>query len=434
MHSLIRLLLRFPHVHDYLRKGYADVINRRGAPSGAAGIETSVAEVLPLGPRRSERSDIERINLLLPALSVRHVFGGISTALQLFEGMLGAFSNARIILTDEQNFSHDDNPAFQDWQVMSMDDGDRPGRLVVPAGNRYGRTIAFGPHDHFVATAWWTAELTRQLIEWQGKEFGLESMRRFAYVIQDYEPGFYPWSARYVMADSTYRNPERLIPVFNTSLLRQFFIDEGYGFENASCFEPGLHPVLRATLADVRLGKGPPREKRVLVYGRPQTARNGFPLIIEALKRWIERGAGTEWQFVSLGESHPPIDLGAGRQLISRGKLSIEGYADELARSSIGLSLMVSPHPSYPPMEMAAFGLRVVTNGYKSKDLSQYFSSLVSLPVPDPDSIADCLERLSHLPVEPPDAPSGRFRDYLTGGDDLARLGAEISRQLLPSG
>ena len=39
------------------------------------------------------------------------------------------------------------------------------------------------------------------------------------------------------------------------------------------------------------------------------------------------------------------------------------------ATSAIGISLMVSPHPSYPPLEMAHLGMLVLTNGFGAKDL-----------------------------------------------------------------
>lgn len=35
-----------------------------------------------------------------------------------------------------------------------------------------------------------------------------------------------------------------------------------------------------------------------------------------------------------------------------------------------GISLMSSPHPSYPPLEMSVFGIKVITNNYSNKDLS----------------------------------------------------------------
>lgn len=75
----------------------------------------------------------------------------------------------------------------------------------------------------------------------------------------------------------------------------------------------------------------------------------------------------------------------------SVGKLSLGDYAQLLRTTAVGLSLMASPHPSYPPLEMAHFGLRVVTNGYANKDLSLSHSNISSVSEITPEVIADAL-------------------------------------------
>jgi hypothetical protein len=52
---------------------------------------------------------------------------------------------------------------------------------------------------------------------------------------------------------------------------------------------------------------------------------------------------------------------------------------------------MVSPHPSYPPLEMAAFGMRVVTNGFLDRDLSARSQNIVSVLVPTPERLGFAL-------------------------------------------
>ena len=50
-----------------------------------------------------------------------------------------------------------------------------------------------------------------------------------------------------------------------------------------------------------------------------------------------------------------------------------------LARESdIGISVMCSPHPSYPPLEMAASGMLVVSNRIYNKDLSKINDNFIS--------------------------------------------------------
>jgi len=40
---------------------------------------------------------------------------------------------------------------------------------------------------------------------------------------------------------------------------------------------------------------------------------------------------------------------------------------------------MVSPHPSYPPLEMANLGMLVLTNGFGAKDLSTWHTNITSV-------------------------------------------------------
>lgn len=63
----------------------------------------------------------------------------------------------------------------------------------------------------------------------------------------------------------------------------------------------------------------------------------------------------------------------------SIGKVSLQEYARVMLESKIGISLMVSPHPSYPPLEMSSFGMKVITNKYDNKDLSGFNDNMISL-------------------------------------------------------
>ena len=431
MRSAFRYLMRRPRLHAYLRTLYMEEANRRGAAPRE--IETSIGEVMPLGCRQSDLDGPTRLNLLLPALSVRHVFGGISTALQVFNEVVRADKDARIILTDERAFSRGDNPAMGAWEVVAPEDADRPGRTIVPYGDRFSRTIAVSRRDRFMATAWWTAHLAREVRDWQRSEFGLLRRPPFIYLIQDFEPGFYAWSSRYVLADSTYRKPDETVAVFNTDLLKRFFLDEGYPFDDALVLQPGLNPGLKVELAAGADGSDADRERRIIVYGRPGVERNAFPIIVEGLRKWLQRHPELDWEFVSVGEPHPEVALGAGKKLVSLGKLTIAGYAQEMRRARIGISLMVSPHPSYPPLEMAAFGVSVITNAYKRKDLSNWSNRILSLNDVSPDGVAAALEQLSSGrtdTVERDPSEKADFDRYLEGGTDTRSLAREILGRL----
>lgn len=55
---------------------------------------------------------------------------------------------------------------------------------------------------------------------------------------------------------------------------------------------------------------------------------------------------------------------------------------------------MISPHPSYPPLEMAAYGLEVVTNSFNNKDLSLLTGNITSINILTPENVAQALEQV----------------------------------------
>jgi hypothetical protein len=176
-----------------------------------------------------------------------------------------------------------------------------------------------------------------------------------------------------MLARATYDQPHETIGVYNTSALRDHFHGTGIRFEQEYTFEPRLLPELRAAMA------APPtvRSRTIVVYGRPGTPRNAFPAIVDGLRAWHAANAdASRWELVSVGRSHPDIDLGGGAVLRSIGKLDLDGYAALLRRAAVGISLMISPHPSYPPLEMATLGMLVLTNRFGAKDLSTWHSNI----------------------------------------------------------
>lgn len=55
---------------------------------------------------------------------------------------------------------------------------------------------------------------------------------------------------------------------------------------------------------------------------------------------------------------------------------------------------MVSPHPSYPPLEMAVFDVQVITNSYSNKDMSYFSQNIHSVDNMDPVQIANVLKKI----------------------------------------
>ena len=200
----------------------------------------------------------------------------------------------------------------------------------------------------------WTTFNTLPLLQEQSRVFG-GAPRPYIYIIQEYEPLFYPMSSTHMLARAAFETDWPCWGVFNSSELYAFFTTQGHRLERSFVFEPKISGSLRPFLN----GEAPVKERRILVYGRPSIPRNCFPAVTKGLACWAERHpefAG--WTVVSAGLRHAPITFAPGRAMNSLGKLALEDYAMLLRGSAVGLSLMASPHPSYPPLEMAHFGIR----------------------------------------------------------------------------
>jgi lipopolysaccharide biosynthesis protein len=345
-------------------------------------------ELLPISTRRDEVLR-PRLNLVLPTLHPTHVFGGITTALREFErlaGQLGEEYDRRVIVG---NIPIDletmiEQTAYRLAPLGSPYPECSPALVDVSDWN--GGELPIRAGDIFMATAWWTATSSFELQAAQLRHFGRS--HPVVYFIQDHEPGFYSWSSQFALAKATYASPEKMIALINSEELANFMARH-YAYEKAYVvrYKPSLK--IRTSL------KKMPRERIILIYGRPGTDRNCFSTLCAGLARWqqAEPTRAQEWRIVSAGEEYSAGRVAMVANLEIKGKLTLEDYADFLSRASVGISLMMSPHPSYPPLEMAHAGLRTITNSYECKDLRLRSANIDSLDILTPDTLAEAIAR-----------------------------------------
>ena len=177
--------------------------------------------------------------------------------------------------------------------------------------------------------------------------------RRKFYFMQDYEPMFYAGGDLSMMIEQTYRFGYSCIA--NTPGVGAHYLR--YSPDMIS-FLPGVdrksfHPAPAK----------PAREPwRLVFYGRPQRARNGFFLGIDILKTLKDK-LGPKIEIVSAGADWRAADYGLSGVVENLGLLkTIREVADLYRSADIGLVLMATPHPSYQPLEYMACGCVVATN------------------------------------------------------------------------
>ncbi len=343
----------------------------------------------PLNLVVTPRLDAEpRLNVLIPGVAMRHLSGGPNTALEVAGRLALSGVRVRLISTDAPI---DEEAAPFKTHMRRLLGTDLPADVQLVSANDRAVPLAIGARDLFMATAWWTAQQAKYAVR-------LTQHSRFVYLIQDYEPLLHPASSSQALATETYSLDH--LPVVNSQPLHEYFVRERIGrFADPAFVERSLvfQPAVDRTLFFPVFDRSTRTRKRLLFYARPTNGlRNLFELGVAALEKAVaDRTLDPErWEIVGMGEAFPPVSLGHGATLVPAAWLDLAGYARQMRESDILLSLMLSPHPSYPPLEMAACGGLAVTTAFANKTaeaLAELSANIIGV-LPTVEAISEGLE------------------------------------------
>lgn len=308
----------------------------------------------------------KRVNLLLATIDFKYVFGGYIGMFNLALRLRREGYRARIILHEQTDWK------MEDWrrQIQRY-----PGITTlfddIDVISRFDRSVPIevNPEDRFVATNCWAAHIAHGTAQHFAE-------KRFLFMVQEYEPYFMAMNSISALFQQAYTFPQ--ISLFSTELLRDFFRREGLGVfaqpggdADAIVFSNAIqkfHPT-RAHLQR--------SQRRLLFYARPEehAARNMFELGVIALAMLVRdpRVDLTNWSFHGIGsiDRGNLLELAPGVPLDLVPKTNLQEYIEMMPRFDVGLSLMLTPHPSLVPIEMAAAGMWAVTNTFANKTAQQ---------------------------------------------------------------
>lgn len=323
----------------------------------------NLPQLAPLRHKIIDR-DTTCVILFVPSLSRDTIFGGLATAIRVATE-IGITLDVQICVTDEFEHRLDESDILELISSLHLNPISFRKMLL---NVEYG-TVSFSGKDIFISTAWWTTAKAKQLI----RTTKLPTVKIY-YLVQDFEPLFYAASDLYAAALSTYHEADYLV-VNSVSLATYISHALKLDINPKFVFEPqylkqGL-PVRQ--ISRTRIGA-----LKIVVYGRPSVQRNLFFTMVNSIEAALLQLPELSCEILSVGEIHDDFTLESGHVVKSLGKLSISEYKKLLATAELGVSLMLSPHPSYPPLEMASAGMQVVTNdflGYK-KSLESLFRNI----------------------------------------------------------
>jgi hypothetical protein len=312
------------------------------------------------------RGEKDRVNILISIIDFQYFFGGYLGMFNLAKSISRAGLNVRMIIVDKCRYE----PGIWKKEIRKYG-GLEDFFDIVEVINACSRmeAIRVNKNDVFLATSWWTAHIANYARKYLNSE-------RFLYFIQEYEPFFYPMGTLSALSSESYNFQHYAL--FSTQILQEYFRQKKIGvFRDGSRNGDVSSVAIENAVLKFNIDKSNiagRTKKKFLFYARPEehAARNMFEIGMIALSNTIMGGHFDKdtWEFFGIGS----VDWGNHRITLYRNtfiqllpKMSLKEYKELLPGFDIGLSLMMSPHPSLPPLEMAAAGLLTVTNTYANK-------------------------------------------------------------------
>lgn len=373
------------------------VLNKIRAGSliaGVAGPPGTVSEIVkfqfpslqPLVTYQIPKPSLPRVSLITDSIGSGSLFGGVGTAL-LFAAQLANRMNAtlRVVTRTEApspknvlqilsaygiEILHEIQFAFAPVRSDDEDSG---------LANGVASNLDIGPDETFITTSWWTTAAALPSVPHAS----------IIYLLQEDERMFYPFGEERVQCERILRN-EDIRFVVNTQLLFDHLVANGMEQleRNGLWFEPAFPNSLFHERQRVPGGK-----KRLFFYARPNNPRNLFHIGLDIIERAINEGILDlkQWDVFLVGKDIPNVKFGDGYLPTQCEGLSWKAYADLVGTIDLGLCLMCTPHPSYPPLDLAASGAVVVTNKFANKqDLSSYSQNIICAEL-DTEPLLDAL-------------------------------------------
>lgn len=298
--------------------------------------------------------NIKRLNLVTDTIDASSLLGGVATALIVATEFANRYNyELRIITRNTET-----NP--MNYENIMKISGVKPAEKLSFYSDyeRFDQSVDFrmevGPGDIFFATSWWSAQAIKSTT----------INPRFFYIIQEVETFFYNYGSERLLCEQIMEDPN-IDFIVNSHYLHDYFVKNNPNITKHGCyFEPAFPSELYSKKDFMNKNK-----YKLFFYARPNNPRNLYTVGVELLQKAVDRGVLNleEWDVYCVGQDAPIIHFSTGKDSINMGQLSWTEYAKFLADVDLGLCLMYTPHPSYPPFDVASSGGVVLTNKMLNK-------------------------------------------------------------------
>lgn len=376
---------------------------RKGHPLPKSNTTVSVPQVIDsrlpnLRPLRfySVPRVPRRVTVITDSIGQGSLYGGVGTAI-VFSTLLARKLDAGLRFVTRTERPVEKNVA----SILSTHRVDWPRNVEFAfAGLNSPRDqLDHGKDDLYVTTSWWTTWAVRESVGTQ----------QIVYLLQEDERMFYSHGderlrCQEVLADKDVRF------VVNTKLLFDHFVGTGLDSvaRNGDWFEPAF-PREHYFYED----RSSQTVRNLFFYARPHNARNLYLRGLEVLNKALESGIldPAKWRLYFVGKDLKPVQLAMNVRPRLLQNLTWDRYVACVRKMDLGLALMDTPHPSYPPLDLAACGAVVVTNKHGVKQTLDRYSRNILCGETSVDGLVSTLMEAVAL-VESPE----RRINYLQNG------------------
>lgn len=307
-----------------------------------------------------------RVTIVTDNINAGSLYGGVGTALML-GALLAENCGASLRIVTRHEAAHTDNLQHI-LRIAGIALSHEPQFLLAPPLRDDARVDVM-EDELFLTTSWWTTAAV----------LGTVPDRQILYLLQEDERMFYSFGDQRLYCEQTISNSNIRFAI-NSQLMYEHLIEDGFSniARNGVYFEPAFPPEIFHR----RHHQG---KRRFMFYARPRGHdRNLFYFGLQVMREVVERGLlpSDEWEIMFVGKEVPRLTLDGETPITAVEGMSWSQYAEFIGTIDVALSLMYTPHPSYPPLDLAASGAVVVTNQFGNKtSLQRYSDSILTAPL-----------------------------------------------------
>jgi len=306
----------------------------------------TISDPVPLG---------KRLNLVIDTLNEGDLFGGVATELILATELCNRYDLSLRVITRQSKPKPQNYYKLLEMNKMSIKTDVSFVLDYIRADEKEDSSRLFVHDDDiFLASSWWSARAIRQAFP----------NRKFFYLIQETETFFYQHGYEHYLCSRMMDDPN-ITYIVNSKFLFEYFQKQHPRIAAQGIY---FEPAFSSNLFSAENFQK--KEKyNLFFYSRPNNPRNLDSYGKEILDFCITHGIiDTEkWNVIFAGsKAHTPV-FSNGYTAEHRGVMSWNEYAEFLKSVDLALSLMYTPHPSYPPYDVACSGGVVVSNQCNNK-------------------------------------------------------------------